>query len=226
MIWKPREPHIAGQTKEIKTSVVISEIPSVDVIYDAVTLPKSSFKNPELDIDIKRRHAQIQVALYKIGLQLGFRTWVAINDKAIQYDNKKLGESEGIIGSLNDEKMVMAHPDVIKAALYIDCIWFKNGKLMPAVMEIEHSTGVVTGLARMKNLQDLFPSMKTRYVIVASEEDRKKVLQEANKSQFKSLKTQFFPYSAVEELYSLCERRKIKGVTEEFLDCFMEQMVE
>ena len=119
----------------------------------------------------------------------------------------------------------MARPDVIKAALYIDCIWFKNGKLMPAVMEIEHSTGVVTGLSRMKNMQDLFPSTKTRYVVVASDDDRKKVVQEANKEQFKSLDTRFFPYSAVEELYSLCERRKLRGITEEFLDSFMEPIV-
>ena len=52
-----------------------------------------------------------------------------------------------------------------------------------------------------------------------------KVVQEANKEQFKSLDTRFFPYSAVEELYSLCERRKLRGITEEFLDSFMEPVV-
>jgi hypothetical protein len=30
---------------------------------------------------IKRRHSQIQIALIKIGEQLGFRTWIAQNDK-------------------------------------------------------------------------------------------------------------------------------------------------
>jgi len=33
----------------------------------------------------------------------------------------------------------------------------------------------------------------------------------------------YFPYSSVEELYSLCQRRKVKGITEDFLDCFMEK---
>ncbi|MBK8566042.1 MAG: restriction endonuclease [Saprospiraceae bacterium] len=225
LVWRPDKPHPLGEIHKIDTEMVISEIPSVDVLYEAVTLPNVSSGREELDIEVKRRHAQIQIALYKIGRQLGFRTWVAFNDKAIQYENKKLGEFEGIIASLNDERLVMAHPDVIKAALYIDCIWFKNGKLMPAVLEIEHSTGVTSGLSRMKNLQDLFPSAKTRYVIVASDDDRKKVVQEANKEQFKSLDTRFFPYSAVEELYSLCERRKLKGITEDFLDSFMEPVV-
>ena len=93
---------------------------------------------------------------------------------------------------------------------------------MPAVIEVEHSTGVTSGLTRMKGLQDALPRFPTRYVIVAADEDRKKVVQEASRPQFKSLETKFFPYSAVEELYSLCQRRKIQGVSEEFLDSFME----
>jgi type II restriction enzyme len=42
---------------------------------------------------------------------------------------------------------------------------------------------------------------------------------------FKDLETKYFPYSAVEELYALCQRRKIKGISEEFLDCFMEPVL-
>ena len=116
--------------------------------------------------------------------------------------------------------------EAVQAALLIDCIWFKNGKLMPAVMEIENSTGVTSGLTRMKNFQDKFPPYPTRYVIVAPDELRDKVIKEANKPQFKDLDTRYFTYSAVEELYSLCQRRKIKGITEDFLDCFMEKILD
>jgi type II restriction enzyme len=185
----------------------------------------SDFKTEALDIEIKRRHAQIQIALYFIGKQLGFRTWIAQNDKGILYQNKKLGEFEGIIAKLDDENLIRAHKEAIKAALLIDCIWFKNGRLMPAVMEIEHSTGVTSGLTRMKNFYDRFPPFPTRYVIVAADEDRQKVIREATKPQFKELDSKFFPYSAVEELYALCQKRKLKGVTEEFLDCYMEPIM-
>lgn len=95
---------------------------------------------------------------------------------------------------------------------------------MPAVMEVEHSTGVTSGLTRMKNFKDHFPPFPTRYVIVAADDDRKKVVQEANKPQFKDLDIRFFPYSAVEELYALCQKRKLKGVTQDFLDCYMESV--
>jgi hypothetical protein len=119
-----------------------------------------------------------------------------------------------------------AYPEAVQSAKLIDCIWFRNGRLMPAVMEVEHSTGVTSGLARMKGFYDLAPPLRDiHWTIIAPDEDRKKVVDQANREQFKDLKTKFFPYSAVEELYSLCERRKPKGITDEFLDCFMEDCV-
>ena len=60
----------------------------------------------------------------------------------------------------------------------------------------------------MKIFKDKFPPVPTRYVIVAPDED--KVIKEGNKPQFKDLDTKYFTYSS----YSLCQRRKIKGVTE------------
>jgi type II restriction enzyme len=75
----------------------------------------------------------------------------------------------------------------------------------------------------MQNFKDRIPQYKdTRWVIAAADEDRDKVMQECNLPQFKALNAQFFPYSAVDELYSLCQRRKIKGMNDDFLDCFME----
>jgi hypothetical protein len=224
LLWNPDSPHEIGVVKEIKTDLVISEVPALEAYYDALVLP-SDLDVESLDIDIKRRHAQIQIALYFIGKQLGFRTWIAHNDKGIKYQNKKIGEFEGVISKLEDEVMIKSHVDAIRAALLIDCIWFKNARFMPAVMEIEHSTGVTSGLTRMKNFYDRVPIFNTRYVIVASDDDRQKVIQEANKPQFAELKAKFFPYSAVEELYALCQKRKLKGVTEEFLDCYMESIV-
>jgi type II restriction enzyme len=224
LMWVPDAPHKNGVTELVDTQILVSEIPNIDAYYDALVLP-TDIDLGEFNIDIKRRHSQIQVALYFIGLQLGFRTWIAQNDKGILYQNKKLGEFEGVIAKLEDETLIQSHHDAVRAALLIDCIWFKNGRLMPAVMEIEHSTGVTSGLTRMKNFKDRFPPFPTRYVIVAPDEDRNKVVREANKPQFVDMNVKFFPYSAVDELYALCIKRKIKGVTEEFLDCYMETIV-
>ncbi|MBN8570573.1 MAG: restriction endonuclease [Ignavibacteria bacterium] len=223
ILWKPDLPHRLGEIKEIKTDIVISEIPQ-EVTYEKLEINFEPGKS-ELENKIKRRHSQIQIALMEIGVHLGFRTWVANNDKGIIYDNKRLVEYDSVINDLNDERLISVHPDAIKQALLIDCIWFKNGKLMPAVMEIEHSTGVTSGLDRMLNLNNMIPSIKTRYVIVANDDDRNEVIKKSRHEQYKKLEIKYFSYSAVEELYYLCKKREIKGITEEFLDSFMEPIM-
>ncbi len=225
LIWLPERPHRVGVLEQAETELVISEVPNTEVFYDALVVPDDA-KQEGMDIDVQRRHTQIQIALVAIGVQLGFRTWVAQNDKGILYQGQRLGEMDGVVVSLGRDNVIAAFPEAVRAALLIDCIWFKNGRLMPAVMEVEHTTGITSGLTRMKGLQDSLPPFLTRYVVVAPDEDRDKVIKEANREQFKPLNTRFFPYSAVEELYSLCQRRKIRGITEEFLDSFMETAVQ
>ncbi len=227
LIWRTEAPHRNGVLEEFPTDMVISEIPSANAVYEALQIP-GVMTEGIMDINVQRRHLQIQIALVAIGYQLGFRTWVARNDQGITYGNKKVGELDGIVMSLEKESLLQPWNDAVKAALHIDCIWFKNSKFMPAVMEVEHSTGVVTGLARMKKFQDQIPAFPTRWVIVAPDEDRKKVMKEANETQFRDLRTMFFPYSAVDELYALCHKRKLtsKAVNEAFLDCFMEPCLE
>lgn len=226
IVWMPDQPHKNGVLAESKTGSdqAISEIPTQTVIYDSLAVTKQLVP-AEMDIDVKRRHLQIQIALIEIGLQIGFRTWIAHNDKGFQYGDKKVGELEGVIARLSDERVLSSYEEAREAANLIDCIWFKNGKLMPAVIEVEHSTGVTSGLNRMKKFQELGPRLADiRWVIVAADEDREDVIRKANAPQFKSLNTKYFPYSAVEELYSLCKRRNLsnKAVNEDFLDCFME----
>lgn len=222
IIWLPDSPHKQGLLTEIDTEVIISEIPNADIVYEALVMPEAE-PQTQLNIKVARRHAQIQIALVEIGKQLGFRTWIAQNDRGIIYNNKTIAEMDSVIARLEDEQLVSAYADAQRAAKLIDCVWFKNGTLMPAVIEVEHSTGVRSGLTRMKTFYDAIPRFPTRWVIAAPDEDREKVLRECNTPQFRELNPLFFPYSAIEELYSLCQRRKIKGVTEEFLDCYMEK---
>ena len=227
LVWLPSEPHTIGALFEKKVqNMAISEIPMQNVVYDNLEIPASLAAGTGLDIEVIRRHTQIQIALYIIGLQLGYRTWIAQNDKGIMYKDKPLLEQPGIISSLiKDENVISAFPDAEQSARFIDCIWFKNHKYMPAVMEVEHTTGVTSGLTRMKGLQDNIPSFNTRYVIVAPDDDRQKVVDEANRPQFLSLDARYFSYSAVEELYYICTHRNLHGVTQDFLDCYMEPVV-
>ena len=225
LIWLPNEPHRAGVLvqKEVP-NMAISEIPMQSVTYDNLILPPDMVIGGDMDIEVIRRHTQIQIALYLIGLQLGYRTWIAQNDKGIIYKDKPLVEQQGVIHSLSDEGIIAAFPGAEPSARFIDCIWFQNHRFMPAVMEVEHTTGVTSGLTRMKGLQDTMPAFQTRYVIVAPDEDRDKVIEEVNRPQFVSLDARYFAYSSVEELYYICTHRNLHGVTQEFLDCYMEKV--
>jgi len=223
ILWLPSEPHKNGTLIKKDTEIVISEIPTSAVVYDSLALSQS-IDLQGMDIEVARRHTQIQIALYLIGLQLGYRTWIAQNDKGIIYNEKRLIEQDGIVKELQAEPLVN-FDGAVKAGLYIDCIWFKNGRLMPAVMEVEHTTGVTSGLARMLDFHNKIPPIMTRWVIVAPDEDRHYVAEQANKPMFRPLDVRYFPYTAVEELLIICQRRKLRGVTEDFLDCYMEKIV-
>lgn len=226
LLWLPNEPHEQGVlVKKDVENMAVSEIPLQSVTYDSIVLP-DNLVIESMDIDTKRRHTQIQIALYLIGLQLGYRTWIAQNDKGIIYDDKPLLEHEGIIADFgHDTNLISNVPDAVTNARFIDCIWFQNHRFMPAVMEVEHTTGVTSGLTRMKGLQDAIPAFSTRYVIVAPDDDREKVIVEANREQFRSLKARYFSYSAVEELYYICTHRHLHGVNQDFLDCYMEDIM-
>lgn len=225
IIWLPDTPHKQGVLTEKKVpNMAISEIPMQSVTYDNLILPDHMMSGDTLDIEIVRRHTQIQIALYLIGLQLGYRTWIAQNDKGIMFRNKPLLEHPGVISSLKDENIISAFPGAELSAKFIDCIWFQDHRFIPAVMEVEHTTGVTSGLTRMKGLQNAIPAINTRYVIVAPDDDREKVIDEANREQFLSLDARYFAYSSVEELYYICTHRNLRGVTQEFLDCYMEKV--
>ncbi len=225
VIWRPDVPHTNHEMGRMETDMVISEVPNVEAFYDALVVP-DALVTPELDIDTQRRHIQIQIALVEIGKQLGFTTWLAQNDLGIIYKGQRLGEMEGVLSRLDQGNLIAPFADAVRAARLIDGIWFQGTRQMPAVMEVEHTTGITSGLTRMKGLQDAAPAIQTRYVIVAPDEDREKAIREANREQFVSLDARFFPYSAVEELYALCQRRKIRGINPEFVDSFMERMVD
>lgn len=225
LIWVPSDPHEQGVLIERKVpNMAISEIPVQSVTYDNLILPENMTVGGDMNIEVIRRHTQIQIALYLIGLQLGFRTWIAQNDKGIVYKDKPLIEQPGIISTLGSENIISAFPGAEPSARFIDCIWFQNHRFMPAVMEVEHTTGVTSGLTRMKGLQETMPAFSTRYVIVAPDDDREKVIEEANRPQFLSLDARFFSYSSVEELYYICTHRNLHGVTQDFLDCYMEKV--
>ncbi len=227
IIWLPNEPHQNGLPvqKDVE-NMAVSELPIRSVVYDSITLP-SSFPIAAQDLPTARRHAQIQILLYLIGKAIGHRTWIAANDQGIIYQGTPLRECPGIIPSLTNDPdgNLIQSSRAEREARLIDCIWLHGHTDIPAVMEVEHSTGVTPGLDRMRELSLKIPRLVTiRYVIVAPDEDRPLVQSRINQEQFRALRAKFFPYSAVEELYYISKTRNLEGVNQSFIDSFMEDV--
>ena len=228
--WRPDTLHKNGEFFWDETEVIISELQASHVSYSNVDISsRGDLERHEIAKSapegIQRQHAQIQIALIAIGRALKFKTSVAVQDQAITFEGKRLIEMEGVVRHLTDLTQISAFPAAITKIRDVDVVWFKNGTLMPAALEIEHTTGIKSGLDRLKGLQDVLPPYPVRYVIVADDSERERVVAFSNEERFKPLNVRYFSYSAVEELYSLCERRELKGVTEAFLDSFMEPVL-
>ena len=216
------EPHAIGSFAELRLGedCVISEIPSLGMMYDVVPVVQAG-ADP-LTIEIRRRHSQIQVALYEIAKSLDMRTWLAVEDHGIKYNGTPILQHQNIVTDLRAESTIRSFPDAIDVAKHIDCMYFNGG--LPFAFEVEHTTGVTSGLTRMLNFRNKAEHLNTHYVIVAPDEDRTLVMQKSQPAQFDDIEPLYFPYSHVEDLYSFISRHggKMNGVKKDFLLNFME----
>lgn len=222
IVFRDNVPHAQGQMKSIDLgeNCVISEVPVYDNAYDVVPAP---LQNSNVDIAIRRRHSQIQICLYGIARAMNMRTWLAVQDHGIVYNGHVITEHPAVVHSLQEEPTLSPFPNAIRVANNIDCLYFNGG--LPYAFEVEHSTGVTSGLTRMLSFRNQASHLRTQYVIVAPDEDREKVMMKAQPEQFDDIRPLFFPYSQVEDLYSFVNRHggRLNGVKkEDFLLNFME----
>ena len=221
IIFKDNQPHPIGQVVELLLGedFVISEIPTLETSYDIVP----SRREDGVDIAIARRHSQIQVCLAEIAKALNMRTWLAVEDHGIKYNGKVIMEYPFIVKNLSEERTLTAFPEAISVANHIDCMFFNGG--LPFAFEVEHTTGVTSGLNRMLSFKNKAEHLNTQYVIVAPDEDRELVMTRAQPDQFQPIEPLYFSYSKVEDLYSFIHRcgGKMPGVSKEFLCTFMER---
>ena len=216
------QPHALGTLAklELGEDCIISEIPSPGMMYDVVPVVPAG--TDPIEYEIKRRHSQIQIALYEIAKSLDMRTWLAVEDHGIRYQGTPILQHQQIIKDLYNENSINGFPAAVEVAKHIDCMYFNGG--LPFAFEVEHTTGVTSGLTRMLNFRNKAEHLNTHYVIVAPDEDRAEVLRKSQPAQFEDIEPLFFPYSQVEDLYSFISRHggKMGGVKKDFLLNFME----
>jgi len=225
IMWCPDEAHTLGVIARKEFTDIIAEI-ELGTSYGQIELSPSALSDEFDTIEAKRTHVQMQIALIEIGRALNFEAWIARPDQAIRVGNRTIGEFQNVLSSLQNVRIFF--DDAVKrAANFIDCIWFtQDGRRIPAIIEIEHSTGVTSGLTRMLKLHETMPSIQTRYVVVAPNDLRDKVFAEANNPVFRVLDVRYMPYSTVRELYGLIQKYPLAGVVDyRFIEPFLQRVV-
>jgi len=226
IMWCPTDEHPLGTIAQKDYQEVIAEI-ELGLDFGTIGVDSTMLGTEFDSIEAKRIHTQMQIALIKIGNALNFQTWIAKNDRHIPVGDTQLGLLEGVLQSL-DEMSLLHNDEIRNAAALIDCIWFtKDGRRVPAVLEIEQSTRVTSGMTRMQKFESTFPSLSTTFTIVAPNELRRKVVTEANAKIYRHLNARFMPYSTIRELYGLIQRYQLANVVDHtFIKPFMEIVVE
>lgn len=93
-------------------------------------------------------HSEVQSWLRDLGQALGYRVWIAANDRGRLYNGRPLGE--GCLTAL--PPVLMAAPGAEMVRL-IDVLWLKpDTDRVAAAFEVEHSTSIYSGVVRMLDL--------------------------------------------------------------------------
>ncbi|MBN2456740.1 MAG: hypothetical protein JXB29_09440 [Sedimentisphaerales bacterium] len=124
-------------------------------------------------------HIQIQYNLLKLGANMGFKLWVARNDRGKSYNGQIFGEMSQVV----DELPTQFNEATNKTIELIDVLWLKGNSII-AAFEIECTTSVYSGLLRMSDLLALQPNLNIKLYIVAPDERREKVEQEILRPTF------------------------------------------
>ena len=109
---------------------------------------EATSKHPSTESDGDRSHAEVQGWLRDLGLALGFRVWIAANDRARPFAAGRLGD-----GCLDDLPMWIVGTPGVDAIRLIDVMWLTTDQQrVAAAFEVEHTTSIYSGIVRLLDL--------------------------------------------------------------------------
>ena len=225
LIWCPNKSHKLGEFSETEYDQIITEI-ELGIDYQDIGFSNAESESEFENIAARKTHTQMQVALVELGNAMNLNSWIAKNDQSITVGDQKISDLPSVIKDLTDVE-ILYNKDIKNNANLIDCIWFsRDHRYIPAVFEVEHSTGVTSGLTRMSKFYESIPSLRTDFVVVAPNLLRNKVVTEINQDVFSKIKANYLPYSTLRELYGLIKRYPLSGkLNQTFLHPFLQDVI-
>lgn len=169
----------------------------------------------------RRRSLMVQANLAKIGIQLGFRVWVAASDRVAVLGILKQEGKDHFLSKLP----LNADENTIDTVERIDVLWVR-GRTIARAFEVENKTAVYSGILRMADLIALQPQFQIKLHIVAPEDRKDKVRQEILRPVFTYMEggplakiCTYLSYDAVEELVAKKDLQFLKDtIIEEYYE--------
>lgn len=144
-------------------------------------------------------HTEVQGWLRDLGLALGFKVWIASNDRNRPYAGSQL--ADGCLHALPNFLERMPAADTIAL---IDVLWIGlENDSVAAAFEIEHTTSIYSGMLRMLDLAlGLSWEFPCGLFLVAPDERAEEIREQLLRPAFSrigNLNVRFLPYSELEK---------------------------
>lgn len=149
--------------------------------------------------DGDRTHTEVQGWLRDLGRALGFRVWVAANDRSRPCGDGRLGD-----GCLDVLPPSLEEGPGAEAVRLIDVIWITpSDERVAAAFEVEHTTSIYSGIVRLLDLALGSSAEASRglYLVAPDqrEADVRAQLARPAFSRVGELRVRFLPYSELEQ---------------------------
>lgn len=157
----------------------------------------------KIELPDYKQHLLLQHQLAEWGLKSGYRVHIAINDK-----NKIKEKLPGIL-----DKIPKFHSEeIVEIAKRIDVLFFeKNRDILTHAFEVEHTPIIYSGLLRLNDIAESYPSDKIKFFIIAEDQHRDKFYRELDRPSFLLLREfncDFLSYNEVGQAWRDVKNRK------------------
>lgn len=138
-------------------------------------------------------HTEVQAWLRDLGRALGFRVWIAANDRGRMFGGAPLGDQ---CLEVLPSSVASGTDDAVRL---IDVLWLEAAAdRVAAAFEVEHTTSIYSGIVRMLDLALALPEhLAASYFLVAPDEREAEVRQQFSRPAFsrvRDLDLRFLPY--------------------------------
>lgn len=215
-----REPLYKAKRKKGKKAV--ETLVSIPVREDEKV--KSEKVGAGISVKEATLHTRTQYRLIELGSEMGFKVWLASNDRGKKWNGKILGNLPNMV----DELPTQFDTTTNKVIELIDVLWLKTNRI-EAAFEIECTTAVYSGLLRMSDLLALQPNINIKLYIVAPEGRRAKVREEILRPTFKLREkpiSEVCGFLSIEELTEKIEGLRQLGVLGSIKPGFLDEIAE